>query len=251
MKYTIATFSLLFIICFYSSFGQDISKLPNIKSVLTSRSLSDGLAWIMFEGLKLEEYSPKNAEKVSSDIENYLIRGFNTKELDEIELLKEYKANLQKLFSEFDRFGSEDANFFYANDNLPVSFCLYGDSALSVVISGAFIGKMYNTIQLTSKQRATKVITQHILPSFKTILSNLNEKNIQYLCMTAVYGSKDFTQNHSERGEFVAVVARRDLLKKFISTDITEDEFIEKVDVFVTDRNMSGDEIKKIKIIIK
>ena len=249
MKYTI--FSLLFIICFYSSFGQDISKLSNIKNVLISCSLSDGLAWMMFEVLKSEEYLPKNAEKVSSDIENYLIGGFNTKGLDEIELLKEFKVNLQKLFSEFDKFGSEDANFFYAADNLPVSFCLYGDSVLSVVISGAFIGKFYNTIQLTSKQRATKVITQHILPSFKTILSNLNEKSIQYLCMTAVYGSKDFSQNHSERDEFVAVVARRDLLNKFISADITEDEFIENVDVFVRDRDMSGNEIKKIKIIIE
>lgn len=222
------------------------------------------------------EYSPVPSRLVMKDIDTYLLKWKPNndslgKELQSekiftlikkygkefqsekvFKLIKKYRNNFDSIFK--DLANSNTDRFVYFQDvTLPIHFGLFNGTALSFLISGAVSDNIYNTLKLTSKQRAAKVITTYILPALKTVANNFHSKEIKYFGMSCAYGSKDFGDDdpNATKGEFVSFLAPCDLIRKYASSDITEDELVNAADIYISDRDMGIQEIKKIKIVLE
>jgi hypothetical protein len=232
-------------------------QLMNIKDIFGFLAF-DRNDWDLYGHYNDEKYTPIKAENVIDDIDKYISKPPTTDrhngDIKEFNLIKKYRNNFDSAFNELKLLGIDQlGEFFYTQDiSLPIHFGLYGDTALSIIISGAYIDNVYNTLKLTSKQRATKVITTYILPSLKAFSENFSTKDIKYFGMTCLYGSKDFSSDEAlnTKGEYVAFIASSKLIQKYVAGDLTEDDLVDAADIYVSDRDMIT-EIKKIKIVIE
>ena len=259
-KIIFTSISLLFV---FVVFGQQdtinkktfSSKLINVKDVFEI-TYFDRTTWDLYGKYNDNNYAPTKAEEITNDVNAYLLKvpteNKRQGQITEFNLIKKYKNNIDSLFLKLKVLGSDQlGKFVYLKEiSLPIHFSLYGDTALSLIISGAFIGNVYNTLKLTSRQRATKVVTTYILPALKSFANSFHEKEIKYFGMTCVYGSKDFSDDHSTEAEFVGFIAPVNIIRQYASKDITEDDLINAADVFISDRDMNA-EIKKIKITLE
>lgn len=235
-----------------------VAKLPNEKKVFNESSeygkaLGDGI--IAYE---LKNNPPVKAEEVISDVDAYLLKVSTDEKYSEDSiahnLMKKYHNNIETVFNNLNLITDQYGQFLYFKGvSVPIKFALYGDTAKSVIIINLFIDNLYNTLKLSSKQRAAKVITAYILPSLKSIAEAFPEEEIKYYGMTCIYGSKDFSSKNSmlsNKAEFVGFIAPSKVTLKFIAGDITEDEMINAADIFISDRDMR-EGIKKVSIVIE
>lgn len=248
-------FYLIPIICFSQRILSP--ELMNIKDVFNVNSF-ERTTWELYSNHNHKEYAPVRSGDVIKYIDKYLSKTLTKDgrngEIKEFNLIKKYRSNLDSIFQRFGLLGSDQlGEFLFDKDiSVPVQFGLYSDSALSLIISGAYIDNVYNTLKLTSKQRATKVLTTYILSSLKSYAKSFNDNEIKYFGMTCIYGSKDFSDESplATKAEFLAFIAPVSLIRKYVSGDLTEDELVNTSDIYVCDRDMVTD-IKKIKIIIE
>ncbi len=214
----------------------------------------DKTLWDLYGNYHDQKNAPTKAENVLGDIDKYLTNnkpGFYS----EYDLIKKYRDNIDQSFQWLKLLGSDQlGEFFYHKDiALPVHFFNYGlDTSLALIISTAFIDKIYNTIKLTSRQRATKVVTTYLLPAIQQVAKNFKDGEVKYFGFTAVYGSKNALDNSvlALQAEFVGIVIPAQLINKYATGDITEDELLQGADVFSSDRDMVA-EVKKIKITVE
>jgi hypothetical protein len=231
-------------------------KLLNVKDIVTS-CMFDRTIWTLYAQFNKIEYTPVKAEDVIKDIDNYLLKDSTSKtnkgKLSEFNLTKKYRNQIDTTFQGLGLFGSDQLGaFIYLKESLPIHFAMMGDTALTFIISGVFIDNVYNTLKLTSRQRATKVITTYILPSLKAFIRSNYGKDIKYFGITCVYGSKNFADDGvlNTKPEYVAFIAPVKLIKQYVKGDLTEDELINSADIYLCDRDMVA-EFKKIKITLE
>ena len=228
--------------------------LMGVKDVIGIANF-DRTTWSLYAQYKNVEYAPTKSEEVIKDIDTFLLKRptFNERkgQMKEFDLINKYRNIIDTTFQGLGLLGGDQlGEFLYTkNLSLPVHFGLYGDTALSFIVSSTFIDNVYNTLKFTARQRAAKVVTTYILPSLKSFTRAYTGKEIKYFGMTCVYGSKDFSNNGalSTKAEFVAFIAPVNKIRQYVNGDITEDELIAIADIFVCDRDMVA-EIKKIKI---
>ena len=264
MKQILLSLFLVFFAC--AAIGQQDTlksvivspKLMNVKDAFFLSFLTDELYWSLYMEYSDKKYSATKADDIMSYVDSYLsvTPTINKKQgqIKEFGLITKYRNDIDSIFKGMRLFGSDQIGEFLFNKetSLPLRFVLYGDTALSFIVTGVSIDKVYNTIKLTGRQRATKVLTTYILPSLKSFVKSFSSKEIRFFGMTCVYGSKDFTDDSplSTKPEFVAFIAPAKLIRQYVTNDITEDELINGADVFVSDRDMVSD-MKKIKITLE
>jgi hypothetical protein len=232
-------------------------KLLNVKNVFSIANF-DRTRWSLYTEYNDSKYAPTKAEDVMSDIDDYLLvtptENKRQGEILEFELIKKYRTNIDTTFQGLKLFGSDNlGEFLYSKKiALPVHFGMLGDTALSFIISGVYIGNVYNTLKFTNRQRAKKVVTTYILPSLKAFSKSFSGKEVKYFGITCIYGSKNFADDGAlaTKPEFVAFIASAKSIRQFVSGDLTEDDLINSADIYVCDRDMVA-EIKKIKIILE
>lgn len=259
-KFCLTSITLLSVIL---AFGQqdatntelDRSKLLNVKEVVKMMTFHK-LQWTLASYNDIQ-HQPTSAEYVISEIDNFLsiipTEGDSQEKIAEFYFLKKYRDNIDKLFQELQFFGGQSGAFIYDKKiDTPVHFCTSQDSSLVVLISSVFIEDVYNTLRLTSKQRATKVITTYILNSLASFEKSFSETDIDYYGISCIYGSRNFVEDNSFRTkpEVITFIASAELIKKYIDWELTEDELVEAADIFISDRDMLMD-VKKIKINIE
>ncbi len=263
-KLTSAILAISLLLSFTTYGQQDSTKkrtynpnLQNLKDVINSANF-DRTSWSLYGNYNETKYAPTKAENVMQDIDQFLSKNKTTDERNgevaEFNLVKKYRNNIDSTFQQLQLFGTDQlGQFFYLKpSSIPIRFALYGDTALTMLISGIYIDNVYNTLKLTSRQRATKVITSYLLPQLKVFAKSFSNKEIKYFGFAAVYGSKDFASNSAlaTKAEFVSFVAPSSIIKKYATGDLTEDELVNSADVYVSDRDMVVD-VKKIKITLE
>lgn len=233
------------------------TELTNMKSILERRCF-DKISWQVQDAKP--EYKPVYAMLVINDIDKYLLNwrpnddsldiAFRPKKI--FSLIKKYRSSFEKTF--LDLQSSEADKFLYFHrSSLPIYFGLFKDSALSLLFSGVVSDNVYNTLRLTAKERAAKVIATYILPALRIVAEDFNTKEIKYFGFSCVYGSKDFGNDepNGTKAEFISFLAPSDLVRKYNSSDITESELVNAADIYISDRDMQLREIKKIRIAIE
>jgi hypothetical protein len=232
-------------------------ELMNVKEILETTCF-DKISWQVQNNER--KYNPISARFVINDIDSYLLRwkpnndslGIELRSKKIFTLIKKYRNKFDSTFIDF-RNSNTDKFVYFQDVALPIHFGLFNDTALSLLISGAVSDNVYNTLKLTLKQRAAKVITTYILPALKIVANNFTNKEIKYFGMSCAYGSKDFGDDdpNATKAEFVSFLAPSSLIRKYTSSDITEDELVNAAEIYISDRDMGIHEIKKIKIVLE
>ena len=184
----------------------------------------------------------------STDIDSFI---FHNKPIDKSYLLK-YRKNIDTVFTNLKFIGTHIGEFCYDSRG-PAMVCTYHDSLKVFLITDIAVETVYNTLVLTSRQRAAMIITKYISTSIKSLKPMLN-KEFGYVGIGISYGSKDFSDesNRSIKAEYVVLLIPNNKASQFINGNITEDELIDKSDVYLSDRDMNGmGDIKKIKIVLE
>jgi len=234
-------------------FSQKNSESPRLQSVKTflRYEVFSRASWNLHRFTPTDEnYFPKSAEYVVQDMDIYLSNPPKEDGIqeptDEFNLIKEYQNNLKGIFNDL------SGSFLYSEKlELPIHFALFNDKSITLIISSLYIKHTYNTLELSSKQRATKVITSYILPSLKEFSKHFTDNKIKYFGIGCVYGSKDFS-NDSELNtepEFLAFIVPADIIKKYVDLELTEEALVKSAEIFLSDRNMVTG-LKKIEITI-
>lgn len=231
------------------------SGLVNTKNAIKKANFHR-TTWSLYSIHNEKKYAPTSSALVINDVNKYLtyMDTAKTKNINEIAEIEKHLPNIDSTFKSLTLFGPNQlAEFLYLKPNsIPVNFSMTGDTALTMIITGIFIDNIYNTLKLTSRQRATKVITSYLIPQLNVFTKCFPNTDIEYFGFCAIYGSKDFSNNSSSstKAEFVSFVVPTKIINKFVSGDITEDELVESSEVNISDRDMIG-EIKKIKITLE
>lgn len=254
----------LFIILFFQATSNCQNKRqisPKLMSVYDVFRLNQSTKtqWSLYYEHSNMKYKPYYSEEVINDLDLFLlnrpIEDRRNGEIAEFELIKEYRPNLERVFSGFKIFGSNElAEFLYSKGiEIPVRFCTSRDTLLSVIFTGIAVGKLLNTLKLTSKQRASKIITEYILPSLNKISEPFVNTKIQYIGITCLFGSKDFLDKSplAIKPEYLALLVPLKLISDFINGKITDQELLDSSDVYVNDRDMNISQIKKIKVTLE
>ena len=232
-------------------------KLMNVKDIFIITGLDKG-QWTLYAANKAREYAPKKAETIIAVIDTFLLKppteNKSKGQINEFGLIKKYRNNIDNIFKELELISSDQYGSFFCSGftNLPVHFAVYGDTALSLIVSGVFIDNIYNTLRMTERQRAAKVITTYILPNFKSFTKSFQGKEIKYFGMICVYGTKDFSDDGSfaTKPETVAFISPVKFIRRYVAGDLTEEDMINFADIFISGREM-GFEYKKIKITLE
>lgn len=236
--------------------SKNTDKLSSIKTLIDFNGLTAKLSWDAHHASSTTGV-PISSQDVPKDIDDFISKNYPASQLPfstkENNLLKKYQTKIDSTFNELTLFGSGQlAQFVYDKSAgaIPIRFCLQNDTALTLLLQGAYIDKLYNVSLLTSRQRAKTVITQHLLPTLKRIYEQFQSfPEIKHFAISSVYGTKDFSDNvfFATTSEYVAFIIPSKLLKKYSKADITEDELINLADVFLIERGLAS-ELKKIKI---
>lgn len=212
--------------------------------------ISDKTLWSLGLKYKTEKYLPIKSENVKIFIDSFLVAD-KSNECDKF-YIKKYKKEIDTLLTNLKFFGDDYCTFLgVKSTELPIKISNYNSTSKLFLIKSIASTDIFNTLRLTSRQRASKIITTRIIPSLKSLKPILN-KEFDYVGMGVVFGSKDFSDKSTLalKQEYVFFIAPKSKIIDFNNNKITEDELIQSADVYISDGEMSYD-IKKIKITIE
>lgn len=227
--------------------------LPEINDfdrVLKIAVMSDKTTWSLGVNYKKENYVPIKSENVKIFIDSFIVAP-KSNECDKF-YIKKYKKEIDTLFTNMKFLGDSYCTFLSVkNAEVPIKVSNYNVTSKLFLIKGIASTDIYNTLRLTSRQRASKIITTRIIPTLKSLKPILN-KEFDYVGLGVVFGSKDFSDKSALalKEDYVFFIAPKSKIIDFNNNKITEDELIQSADVYISDGEMSFD-VKKVKIALE
>lgn len=127
-----------------------------------------------------------------------------------------------------------------------ISFAITNDIDTCISIGTFIYDKVFNTSRTNEKQRAKSVIHEIALPFAYKAYSNLKNSTFKDLIIICAYGKKDFSDKfvYSPESASLACLIDFKLLQKVVDLEITEDEMLEHIEIFLNDES----DIKRIKL---
>jgi hypothetical protein len=124
----------------------------------------------------------------------------------------------------------------FIGDSLPFIAGTF-DGKKCLVVMGA-TGTAYNTLRLSSKQRAATVLRANILPTLKEMAETLGETNFRCYGVYIAYGSKTFGSDDSDlQPESVGVIVSSKDVLAFAKNEMTDQSLLDKSTVLLSDRD--------------
>lgn len=168
----------------------------------------------------------------------------------EHEYAQKYRDEMKDAFSQFSYY-CENAGLFLSNSqNRPIPFRFAEKNGKKAVLLVDMASQsIYNTLRNSSTGRASKVLQSCLIPKIKSLCEAFKKTDMAYFGLSITYGSKDFSNDEEVlnlKPEVLTFVASREMCKRFSDGSITESEFVDGSDTYLTDRDMIFD-FKKIK----
>ncbi|MDD5525473.1 MAG: hypothetical protein PHV90_09570 [Smithella sp.] len=168
--------------------------------------------------------------------------------LYEISLFKKHAKSIEKLVENINFVNKEPAKYLYNNNTVPMRFA-NKDNKVVFLLTKYGSQMVFNTLRVSAKDRAAKIIGSLILPAMKEFKRAFNGSGICYYGMTVFFGSKDFSKESdilNLEPEMVTMVVSSEQYQKYSEGTITDDDLLTSADIYSTDRETS--DVKKIKI---
>jgi len=230
-------------------------KLGNVPDSLGFETLSK-TQWSL--GIQFNEPDNiKSTTEVIEDIEAWVSEGkeISFRSKGEAKQLRKYANNIKKLIKNINYEDGQSAIYLYSKNQLPILFA-EKDGKIVFFVTKYGSKKIFNTLKVSEKKRASKIISSIILPCMKEFESAFKDTAIRYYGMVVIYGSEDFSKNNdvlSSQGEMkaemVSMVVSAEQCKKFVNAEITDADLIATADIYSSDRTQTFD-IKKIKVVL-
>ncbi len=224
--------------------------LPVFNDIIDIISMMGKTYWSLGVTYAKIDKAPIRPEAVISDIHTFTNNHELGYDIEKSYLLK-YKESIDSTFNNMKLIGNSLGQFVYSkNLEIPIRFCTYKDVSKLCFITGIAVDNVYNTLRLTSRQRAGKVVTEFIIPSIKS-MNPILDKEFDFIGLGAIYGSKDLSDKYGLiKEEYIAFIVSCKKARDFITGKITEDELVESADIISSDRDMVIG-TKRIKIILE
>lgn len=226
-------------------------KLSDFNDVINITAMMDKTYWSLGVQYQKEDNKPSKPEEVIADIDSFVLSDKSGHE-GERYYVKKYKESIDSVFNDMKLIGTSLGEFVYMKKTeVPIRVCTYNDTSKIFLITGIALQDVYNTLKLTSRQRATKVITAYLIPTVKAMKPMMN-KEFDYFGLGAVFASKDFSSKSAlaTKEEYILFVVPSKKASDFVKGKITEDELVESADIISSDRDMVTG-TKKIKITLE
>ena len=167
---------------------------------------------------------------------------------EDFRLITQHQQLLNKLFSDLNDVLGKRRILYFSLNGLPLRFATQ-DSDIVLIASSLVADKVYNTLKTTARSRAKSATQSMILPVIPQFTKNLTSSGIQRFGVVAAYPFRNFVSDKSwdTKQEQVALVTTVSLANKFVNGEVTEDEFLDRSDIYLSDADM-GSEFKKIKL---
>lgn len=230
-----------------SSTSKKLNNLPELSSVIKESSWQT-TEWALCIQYKSEK--PIAHEQMETVIDTF---GVYSPPAEYQQALK-YRNEMKDAFQWFTVYCDNIASFLPSSSNrkIPFRFAKKEDK-ICVLLSDMASSHIYNTLRLTSKGRASKILESCLLPKIKYLYDAFKKTNINYFGFIIYYGSQDFSEGSytlTLEPEMLAFIASSSNCEKFINGSITESEFVIGGESYLTDRDMlSG--FKKVKLDIE
>ena len=148
-----------------------------------------------------------------------------------------FNDNYDAVLALYNEFNNVD--FITSETFISPRFALMGDEIV-FNISGIFSEKIFNTFRTNSNSRASEILETEIIPFLDHNYKYFFEFNsTNKIGLSVIYGTEDFSKDFDiMKAEILTFVVSTESCKKFFSGEITENEFINRAYIFLSDRNM-------------
>jgi hypothetical protein len=220
-----------------------ISTLINLKDALDFCALSEGNMWELVVKFKTERghsnadaanlfktfsESPNSVSMIWVEPHRTAARMFSRK----------YSSEAQRFFASLNMLGKNVPTFTYST-GLPIQY-VNDDGKLLILVINIAIDTVFNTLRLTPKERAAKVIEANVLP----VLSDLREAfavaKPNEVGIVVTYGSRDFSVDSELEAEpeSVCLIAKVADVGAFANAKISDVELVSRSSVLLRDRDI-------------
>ncbi len=223
-------------------------KLSNAKSMTPSivKLLAGGskTTWSLAFQFQHQQYTPVKADAIITAIDSLP----NT--IDTRRSLIGHESRAKELLSRLTIVGGKYLYFLVdPSESLPIMIA--EDKAGKHLVIIAATDSVYNTLRLSTKQRAAKTLSELAIPIARDAADIFGSK-IQQIAVYIVYGSKNFVRDdyNNLQPELVGLITKPSTVKAFVSTAVTDQEFIDRSIVMLSDRD-SFLQLTRIKVTLE
>jgi hypothetical protein len=149
-------------------------------------------------------------------------------------VVESHKTSLSKFFRSIQFNGDEEIKFL-GSETPPIEVA-NKDGQLCLIITDFACTKVYNTLRLTEKQRAAKILISYILPIWSKVDEALYDSKIPFYCVCYFYGSRDFSdESFLPRGseEILAMIVSRENVHEFANGKISQEKLIHLSELYI------------------
>jgi hypothetical protein len=183
-------------------------------------------------------YDLKSMLRASVDFKSWLEKNKGRDEMSDgycyFSIISKYAPALITLL---DSLRLEEVVLLYDDNDMP--FRLFAkEKSEGVLLSAVTSGQIYNILKLDARQRAAKEFDSTGMPILRKMRTALSQMPVQFYGVIISYGARDFSQ--SEEGgmdvysDVLAVVTERENCQNLEEGKITEDEFADKSDIYLS-----------------
>lgn len=155
---------------------------------------------------------------------------------------------IRALYGALDRLTSDQASLSPASSGFLPAIVGQRGTETCVVLSTFMSTKVYNTIQLTARARASTVFHDNAMPILRAMGRADGVEGVTCIGVSISYGSKNFLDRSvmATKGETLVVLAPLAVARQFAGGDLTEDDLLAKADVYLADRDAT--DLTKVKL---
>lgn len=187
------------------------------------------------------------------DMTKHLITHLDTLKSSDLsyKFLKSYQENLDVVLHNFGTGSKDNVLFIRTDSNFPVIISKYKNGANMLIISNMLSPNVYNTLQLSSRERAYKVISDIIIELSSTLSRYDYNPPVKYIGCGVCYCIDDFSNRRTigVNLEFVFTIFPIQLLKQYRNGQISEEKLLSNSDIFISENGKH--DLKKIEVQIQ
>jgi hypothetical protein len=191
-------------------------------------------------------FPPKRPSEAASilkkEIDNPSARDPKT----EIDFLKQHESNIDRVLYALPKASHEEDSNYMCDDFLTPVRIAQTDSGLCVVFTGLVSNATYDSYSHTARMRAATVMQTLLLPCVKALGTFAADSSLRSVGV-AVYYSTSANDSALDVPEMLLIVSPKEECIKFSEDRITEDELLDRSDVFLADVDTPFD-VRKIKL---
>jgi hypothetical protein len=178
------------------------------------------------------------------DLDNWF-NNFNPNDKDQYKF-DQYKAQYDLLKKNYKGIklivlsaSASEPNFVYCG-LYPLLFGLTKNN--STLLFHSFVStKIYNTLNLNSREIAKELLNEQIYPSLKKFEFYLTLTDIKYFGISVIYFAKNFAnkRDYDTKGGAIVLIAPIKKISDFINGKITDTDFLNLSDIYLIERDSS------------